>query len=56
MIKKSFAVNAKKFFGYRPGQGLKDFSDELKALSLEDKRELAQLLTDAGMPTIIPVK
>jgi hypothetical protein len=31
------------FFGYRPGQGLKDFADEVKHLSEEEKIELAKL-------------
>ena len=33
----------KKFFGLKPGQSLKDFSAEVKELTAEDKRELAEL-------------
>ena len=31
------------FFGYRPGQGLKEFSDEMKQLSFDEKVALARL-------------
>lgn len=33
----------KEYFGYRPGEGLKEFSAEVKALTPEDKTELAEL-------------
>ncbi len=33
----------RKFFGYREGQGLKEFGAELKQLSTEEKQELAEL-------------
>ena len=53
---KAFAMSAKSFFGYLPGQTIKDFSAELKALSLADKQELARLLNEEGTPTVIPEK
>ena len=33
----------REFFGYKPGQTLKEFTDEVKALTAEDKQELAGL-------------
>jgi hypothetical protein len=36
-------VALKQFFGYLPGQTLKDFTAELKKLSTEEMDELAQL-------------
>ena len=53
---KSFVVQAKTYFGLLPGQTLRGFSAEIKALTHEDKVELAGLLTAAGHPTIIPVQ
>jgi hypothetical protein len=32
----------RKFFGYRPGEGLKDFGEEIKQLTQEEKMELAE--------------
>jgi hypothetical protein len=31
----------KTYFGYRSGEGIKEFAQELKALSTEEKHELA---------------
>lgn len=39
-MKKMMAV-LRDYFGYKPDEGLKEFSAELKALSDEDKHELA---------------
>ena len=33
----SFPIAMKEFFGYRPGTGLKEFQEEIKALSPNDK-------------------
>ena len=33
----------KTYFGFKDGQGLKDFADEVKQLSPQEKRELAEL-------------
>lgn len=48
-MKKSFAAACREFFGLRPGTGLGDFAAELKALSLDDKREIAAGLRASGM-------
>ena len=42
---KAFAAACKEFFGYRPGQGLREFALEIKALTPEDRVELAALLS-----------
>lgn len=42
----SFTAACKKYFGYREGDGLKEFGMELKALSERDRCELAALLSE----------
>ena len=42
MSKKSKLVVIREYFGARPGEGLKEFSAELKALTAQEKIELAQ--------------
>ena len=44
----SFVIAMKYFFGQLPGQSLKDFNDELKALTLADRTELTALLQATG--------
>jgi len=44
----------KQFFAPNPGKNQQQLSAEFKALTEEDKRELAELLNDAGMPTAPP--
>lgn len=46
IIKKtdSNLIALKKFFGYKEGQNLKDFSDECKQLSAEEQQELADAI------------
>lgn len=39
----SAATILKDYFGYKPGEGLTEFQKELKALSPEEKKELATL-------------
>jgi hypothetical protein len=39
-------VVIKNFFGYRPGDGLKQFAAELAELSEEEQTELAQLAAE----------
>ena len=42
--KKTAVIILKTFFGYRPGhETLKDFNEEIKALSAQEKEELALL-------------
>lgn len=44
MAAMSEMMTLKSFFGFRPGQTtLKEFSEECRALSLEEKGELARL-------------
>ncbi len=40
------AKTLKDFFGLRPGEGLKDFAAELKALTPEDKEQLVLGIRD----------
>ncbi len=44
MEKISFAVAAKKFFGLLPDQKVGGFISEIKALTVQDRKELAPLL------------
>lgn len=41
----SFAKACADFFGKKPGQKLQDFAQELRALTPEDREEMAPLLT-----------
>jgi hypothetical protein len=40
--KKANVKALKDFFGTRPGEGIKEFSDELKKLSHEEKLQLSE--------------
>jgi len=42
---KSFAGAMLTFFGKKPGQTILGFAEEIKKLSAEDRKELADLLT-----------
>lgn len=44
MAEKSVVMLLKEFFGFKPGQTLLEFNNELKQLSLEEKREMAELI------------
>lgn len=46
---RSFTSALKDFFGFRPGQNLKDFRDELSALTDADKLELHEGLAKVGI-------
>ena len=52
----SFVSRCKSFFELKPGQTLKDFAEELRALSDDDVRGLVRLFNEAGMPTALPEK
>ena len=41
----SLTVALKRYFGYRQGQGLTDFAQEIKALTDKDKQDYIALLT-----------
>lgn len=45
---RSFVAACKNFFGLKEGQSLTEFGQELKALSHEDKMEIAQGLRAVG--------
>ena len=47
MEKMSFVGAAKKFFGYKDGQTLKEFSEELKKLTEQDRKDLTPMLEEA---------
>jgi hypothetical protein len=42
--KDSNLIAMKKFFGYKPGQTLKEFSAEVKDLSIESQQEIGDLI------------
>ena len=41
----SFVVACRNFFGQKPGQSLTEFQAELKALTPQDRREIAEGLS-----------
>jgi hypothetical protein len=47
----SFIIACKRFFGLKPGQGLTDFNQEVKALTPKDRGELSEMLAvELGEP------
>jgi hypothetical protein len=54
MAQKSFIGACREFFGFKPGQTLTEFGAEIKALSYEDKKEIAQGLRDVGIDCADP--
>lgn len=55
MSQKSFVNAAKEFFGFKPGQGLREFGAELKALTFNDKMELAAGMRNIGIDCADPI-
>jgi hypothetical protein len=49
MTQMSFTKACKEYFGYKPGQNLAGFMDELKALTAEDKAYFTKLFPSAGI-------
>ena len=47
--KKGFLVALKEYFGLRPGTTLKDFADEVKKLTPEDRKKLASGMRKLGI-------
>lgn len=45
---RSFVAACKEFFGFKPGQTLKEFGEELKGLTHDDKMEIAAGLRELG--------
>lgn len=48
MAQRSFVAAMKGYFGFKEGQSLNDFQQELKALTYEDKLDLAAGLRQIG--------
>lgn len=46
---RSFTAACKEFFGYKPGQTLTEFGQELKALTHQDKLDIAAGLRQVGV-------
>ena len=44
-----FAIRAKQFFGLKPDQKMSEFVGELKALTPEDRAEIAACLNAIGL-------
>jgi hypothetical protein len=53
--KKAFTAACKEFFGFKPGQTLREFGEELKALTFNDKMELASGLRLVGIDCADPI-
>lgn len=51
MEKKTLLLRCKEFFGLKPGQTLLEFKNELAALTVQDRADLARYFEAAGMPT-----
>ena len=54
MTPKSFVRQMLDYFGMLPGQSSMQFAAELRALTVEDKREFAGMLCAAGFPCALP--
>lgn len=53
MQPQSDVIVLKNFFGFKPGQTLKEFNEELKALSKDEKLELANMVrAKMGVPVV----
>lgn len=50
----AFVVAMKNKFGFKPGQTLKEFGDEMKALTPEDKHEFCLMLRSEGVDVADP--
>ena len=52
---RSFVAACKEFFGFKEGQTLSQFGEEIKALSYEDKMEIADGLRKIGHDCADPI-
>lgn len=50
----SLTIRLKNYYGLQPGQGLADFSAEVRKLSDADKVYFIDLFNKAGLPTHLP--
>lgn len=55
-MSRSFVAACKEFFGFKPGQTLSEFSGEIKALTHNDKMEIAAGLRNIGIDCDDPVQ
>lgn len=55
MAQKSFIAACREFFGFKPGQTLTEFGQEIKALSHADKVDIAAGLREVGIDVAEPV-
>ena len=55
MAEKTFTAACREFFGLKPNQKLTEFGQEIKALSYEDKLEIAKGLREVGINCADPV-
>ncbi len=53
-MKKTFIAACKDHFGYRPGEGLKEFSGELRMLTIEDRKDLTAEFSKIGIEIEVP--
>lgn len=56
MSQKSFIAACKDFFGFKPGQTLTEFGNEIKALSHEEKMDLADGMRKIGIDCADPLQ
>lgn len=54
MEQKSFVKAMRDQFGFRPGDTLKDFSAELRALTDKDRQELTEEFGKIGVEIVAP--
>jgi hypothetical protein len=52
MKKLTFTKACLEFFGKLPGQSLMDFGEELKALTVKDRKELSEMFLDVDIEII----
>jgi hypothetical protein len=52
MKQTSFAVACKDFFGFKPGQTMTDFMNELRQLTDKDKADLTKMFPSVGYEII----
>lgn len=52
MKRKTLVMACREFFGYLPGQTLKEFGDELKQLSQDERDEFGEMFENVGYEII----
>lgn len=54
MEKVTFVVACKKFFGFKPGQTIAQFGEELKQLTSKDRADLVEMFPSVGFQIMEP--